>query len=105
MATASRTRVRHRSIAPSARGTGYLDFSANVPIIDKVTLNGHVGYTRYSSDLRDQGLPGYYDYKIGGTYDLGSGFAAAAAVVGANKRGYYGDVNKARFIATISKTM
>lgn len=90
---------------PSGRGTGYVDFSANVPVVDKVTFNGHVGYTRYASDLRDQGLPSYYDYKLGATYDLGSGFAAAAAIVGASKRGFYGDINKARAILTISKTL
>ena len=27
--------------------------SANYPVIDKLTLNAHVGYTRYASDLRD----------------------------------------------------
>ena len=120
---------------PKGRNTGYLDLSANYPIVDKWTLNAHVGYTRYSSDLRnasdtttvgcvapsaagrshalgttvctttDLGVPNFYDYKIGVTYDIGSGFTAAAAYVGANKKNFYGDINKARAIFTISKTL
>ncbi len=90
---------------PRGRGTSYVDFTANVPVIDKVTFNGHLGYTRYATGLRDGGIPGYWDYKLGATYDLGSGFAAAAGIVGANKQGFYGDINKARFIASISKSM
>ena len=49
---------------PSGRDTGYLDFTANYPVIDKVTLNAHLGYTRFASDLRDVpavGVPDYYD--------------------------------------------
>jgi uncharacterized protein (TIGR02001 family) len=118
---------------PKGRNTGYLDLSANYPLVDKWTLNAHVGYTRYSSDLRhasdsfdctvpdvagrshalgttvcsttDLGVPNFYDYKLGVTYDLGSGFSAAAAYVGASKRSFYGDINKPRAILTISKTM
>ena len=118
---------------PKGRNTGYLDLSANYPIVDKWTLNAHLGYTRYASDLRDArdsagtcpssvsgrsrplgtvgctvnelGVPNFYDYKIGVTYDLGSGFSAAAAYVGANKRSFYGDINKPRAILTISKSM
>lgn len=97
---------------PKGRNTGYIDLSANVPLMDKLTLNGHAGYTRYASDLRNAatastslGVPNYYDYKLGVTYDLGSGFSAAGAWVGANKKNFYGDINKARAIFTISKTM
>jgi len=123
---------------PKGSNTGYLDLSGNFPIVDKWTLNAHVGYTRYSKDLRDAryavpaltipapppggktgvlrapgtpgstvdlGVPNFYDYKLGVTYDLGSGFSAAGAWVGANKKNFYGDINKARAIFTISKTM
>lgn len=90
---------------PSGRGTGYLDLSGNYEISKGVTANGHLGYTRYASGLRDQGLPTYIDYRVGVTYDLGSGFSLAGAIAGANKQGYYGDINKARLIATISKTL
>ncbi len=98
------------------QGTGYLDFSVNYPLIDKLTLNAHAGYTHYSSDLRhatldseggpvDIGVPNYWDYKLGVTYDLGSGFSAAGAYVGASKKSFYGDVNSGRGILTLSKTM
>ena len=98
---------------PKGRNTLYFDLSANYPLVDKLTLNAHVGYTRYASDLRDVrdgagvgiGVPNYTDYKLGVTYDLGSGFSAAGAIVGATKKDYYHDINKARAIFTISKVM
>ncbi len=101
---------------PSGRNTGYLDLSANYPVIDKLTLNAHLGYTHLASKLRTAtvttggvmtsvGLPSFYDYKLGLTYDLGSGFSVAGALVGASKKSFYGDVNKAHPILTLSKTM
>ena len=95
----------------SGRNTGYLDLAANFPVATALTLNTHLGYTRYSSDLRNNvfvngvALPNYYDYKVGVTYDLGSGFSVAGAVVGANKKDFYDPINKTRFIATITKSM
>ena len=53
----------------------------------------------------DTAVPNFYDYRIGLAYDLGSGFSVSAAVAGANKRGFYGDINKTRGILTISKAM
>jgi uncharacterized protein (TIGR02001 family) len=98
---------------PKGRNTLYFDLSGNYPLVDKLTLNAHVGYTRYASDLRNVkdgtganiGVPSFTDYKIGVTYDLGSGFSAAGALVGATKKDFYGDINKARVILTISKVM
>ena len=94
----------------SGRNTGYVDLSANFPLVDALTLNTHVGYTRYSSDLRNNvSVPNYYDYKLGVTYDLskfaGSGVSISGAVVGANKKDFYGDINKVRFIATLTKSL
>jgi uncharacterized protein (TIGR02001 family) len=94
----------------TGRNTGYLDLSANFPVVEGLTINTHVGYTRYAADLRDNvGVPNYYDYKLGVTYDLskfaGSGVSIAGAVVGANKKDFYGDINKARVILTLSKTL
>jgi uncharacterized protein (TIGR02001 family) len=94
----------------SGRNTGYLDLTANFPVVENLTLNTHVGYTRYASDLRNSvGVPNYYDYKAGVTYDLskvaGAGVSISGAVVGASKKNYYGDINKARFIATLTKTL
>ena len=97
---------------PKGRNTGYIEGNAGYPLIDKLTLNAHLGYTRLAGDLRDArsttvdaSYPSFYDYRIGVTYDLGSGFAAAAAVAGASERGFYGDINKPRVILTLSKTL
>lgn len=87
------------------RHTGYLDFAANYEIVKGVTLNGHIGYTRFSKDVRDDGVQSYVDYKAGATYDLGSGFAVGAAFIGAGKKDYWGDINKGRFIVTLTKSM
>jgi hypothetical protein len=35
----------------------------------------------------------------------GKGTSIAGAVVGANKKNWYGDINKARFIVTLSKSL
>jgi uncharacterized protein (TIGR02001 family) len=76
----------------TGRNTGYLDLAANFPVVEGLTVNTHVGYTRYAKDLRDNvGVPNYYDYKLGVTYDMskfaGAGVSISGAVVGANKRG------------------
>ena len=70
----------------------------------KVTLKAALGYTHFSSDIRDMGIPNYIDYSVGGAYDLGDGFSLAAAVAGANKKSFFGDVNKTRLILTLAKT-
>ncbi|CAN5918195.1 TorF family putative porin [soil metagenome] len=88
-----------------ARNTGYLDLAANYEVAKGLTLNGHVGYTSFSSDAKDNGAKNYTDYKVGLTYDLGSGFSVAGAYVGANKKSTYGDINKGRAILTITKSM
>ena len=53
----------------------------------------------------DIGLPNYYDYKIGLTYEVLPGLSVAGAYVGANKKDYFGDINKPRVILSISKSM
>jgi uncharacterized protein (TIGR02001 family) len=110
---------------PKGTGTSYFDISANYPLMDKLVVNAHFGYTLYASKLRNAsyttsvsdgdggtitttngiGVPNYSDWKIGATYDLGSGFSLAGAVVGASKRDFYGNINKTRGIITISKSM
>jgi uncharacterized protein (TIGR02001 family) len=109
------------SLSSKGRNTGYLDLSANYPVVDKLVLNAHLGYTRFTSDLRNAsyssscdsstpcthnvGVPDYTDWKIGLTYDLGSGFSVAGAVVGASKKSFYGDANSTRAIVTFSKSL
>jgi uncharacterized protein (TIGR02001 family) len=103
------------------QNTGYIELNASFPLMDKLTLVGHVGYTNFAKDLNkasfddglggtiDVGLKDYTDYKVGLTYDMstlvGAGTSAAIAYVGANKTGFYGDINKGRVILTFSKAM
>lgn len=88
------------------RGTLYGDLSANYEVVKGVTLNGHIGGTRLTSDTKDiHGLPSFIDYKFGATYDLGTGFSLAGAYVGATKKDAWGDANKGRFIVSLTKAM
>ena len=90
------------------RNTGYFDLSGNYEVIKGLTLNAHAGFTQFSGAAKDAGagsVVNYTDYKLGATYDLGSGFSAAGAFVGADKRNVFGDINKPRFILTLTKVM
>ena len=85
------------------RNTGYLNFAVAQEVMPKVTLKAAVGFTRFSSDIKDSGVPNYMDYSVGGAYDLGDGFSLSAAWVGANKTGAFGFVNKGRAIVSLTK--
>jgi uncharacterized protein (TIGR02001 family) len=87
---------------PNGRNTGYLSLTAGYEVITGLTLDGAVGFSRFRSST---GLEDYYDYKLGATYELGSGFSLGGHVVGANKKDFYGDINKTRFILTLTKAM
>jgi uncharacterized protein (TIGR02001 family) len=89
----------------SGRNTGYLDLSGNYEVVKGVTLNGHVGYTHLKSGLSDAAHDSYVDYKAGATYDLGSGYSVAGALIGASKKSVWGDANKSRLVLTVSKSM
>jgi uncharacterized protein (TIGR02001 family) len=74
-----------------ARGSYYLDLSANYPIADTWTLNAHVGYQKYTGTAAfvtagqsNDDWFSYTDWKLGITKDLGSGWSALA---------YYSDTN------------
>jgi uncharacterized protein (TIGR02001 family) len=87
------------------RNTGYLNLSFVQEIVPKLTLKAAVGYTRFASDIKDLGVPNYVDYGLGVAYDFGSGLSLYGGVQGANKKAFFGDVNKARAIVTLSKTL
>jgi uncharacterized protein (TIGR02001 family) len=87
------------------RNTGYLDLSANYEVIKSLTLNGHIAQTRFSGGAKTAGAVNYIDYKIGATYDFGSGVTLAGAYVAADKKSVYGDINKGRVIVTLAKTL
>jgi uncharacterized protein (TIGR02001 family) len=88
------------------RNSGYLELNGEMEVASGITLIGHIGTTRFSSDAKDTGaVVNYSDYKVGAAFDLGNGFSAEAAYVGANKKSFYGDLNKARVIFTLSKSL
>ena len=85
--------------------TGYLNLAFAQEIAPSLTLKAAVGYTRFASDIKDLGVPNYVDYAVGVSYDFGGGVALYGGVQGANKKNFYGDVNKARAIVTLSKAL
>ncbi|XAH24056.1 TorF family putative porin [Xylophilus sp. GW821-FHT01B05] len=85
--------------------TGYLNLAYSQEIIPKVTLKGAIGYTRFASDIKDLGVPNYVDYSVGAAYDFGDGLSLSGSVVGANKKDFFGFVNKNRFVVALTKTM
>ena len=87
------------------RNTGYLNLAFAQEVAPKLTIKASVGFTQFASDIKDNGVPNYMDYSVGGAYDLGEGFTLGANVVGANKRGFFGPVNKNRLIVSITKTL
>jgi uncharacterized protein (TIGR02001 family) len=87
------------------RNTGYLNLGFAQEVAPSLTLKAAVGWTHFASDIKDLDVPNYIDYAVGVSYDFGSGLALYGGVQGANKKGYFGDVNKARAIVTLSKTL
>jgi len=87
------------------RNTGYLSFAVAQEVAPNTTLKASVGFTRFASDIKDTGAPNYMDYSVGGAYDFGGGLSLAAAIAGANKKSFFGDVNKPRLLLTLTKTL
>ena len=87
------------------RNTGYLGFAFAQEVAPSITVKASVGFTRFASDIKDLGVPNYMDYSVGGAYDFGGGLSLGAAVVGANKKAFFGHVNKSRVIVTLTKTL
>lgn len=87
------------------QNTGYLNLGFAQEVAPSLTLKANIGYTRFASDIKDLGVPNYVDYAVGVSYDFGSGVALYGGVQGANKKAFFGDVNKARAIVTLSKTL
>ena len=99
--TLSRDYFAYAGPGLKGRNTGYLNLAFAQEVAPSVMVKASVGFTRFGGDIT---APNFMDYSVGGAYDLGNGFSAAAAVTGANKKAYFGDVNKARLIVTLAKT-
>lgn len=87
------------------RNTGYLGLAFAQEVAPSITFKAAVGFTRFASDIKDLGVPNYMDYSVGGAYDFGDGLSLGAAVAGANKKAFFGHVNKSRVIVTLTKTL
>ncbi|MBL0140909.1 MAG: hypothetical protein IPP91_02315 [Betaproteobacteria bacterium] len=80
---------------PDSEGSDYLELSVNHPVTAKLTLNGVVGHQRYRGSQPAAGQQfdnGNFDYtvwKLGATYDFGSGFTAGAYYKGTDANPLY----------------
>ena len=103
---------------PNAKGSTYLDLSANYPIGDTgYTLGAHYGKQTYKGSTSDAAKAGgadptYADYRLSVTKDLGIGYSASLtysktnAATGAGK--FYNvlnkDLGKGTVVAALSRT-
>lgn len=63
-----------------SKGSDYLELTVNQPLTDKITLNALLGKQRYKGTQNgfDNSNFDYVVWKIGATYDFGSGWTAGA---------------------------
>ncbi len=63
---------------PNSDGSQYIELAANPQITDKLTFNGILGYQKYAgrNGSFDNNDLSYAVYKLGLTYDIGSGWNA-----------------------------
>jgi uncharacterized protein (TIGR02001 family) len=88
---------------PDSKRSGYLDLGANLPVMEGLVLNLHVGRQR----VKNNGALSYTDYKVGLTKDLG--FASASlAWIRADTSAYVDprgrNLGKSAAVVSISKT-
>jgi uncharacterized protein (TIGR02001 family) len=92
-------------------GSYYLDLGADVPVMDGLVLNAHVGRFVFKQDtvVLTNTAYNYTDWKIGVTKDFGNGLSGALAATGTNasslwnfnSTGYLGDT---KGIVSLTKT-
>jgi len=93
-------------------GSYYLDLGADVPVMESLTINAHVGRFVFKQDatILTNSSYDYSDWKIGLTKDFGNGLTGALAATGTNANetawnfrgtGYLGDT---KGVVTVTKT-
>jgi len=93
-------------------GSYYLDLGADVPVMDGLVLNAHVGRFVFKQDtvVLTNTAYNYSDWKVGLTKDFGDGLTGAVAATGTNasetlwnfnSTGYLGDT---KGIVSLTKT-
>ena len=100
--TLSRDYFAYAGPGLKGRNTGYLNLAFAQEVAPSFMLKASVGFTRFGGDIT---APDFADYSVGGAYDFGGGLSLGAAVVGANKKAFFGHVNKSRVIVTLTKTL
>lgn len=87
-----------------SKNSGYLDVGANIPLVEKLTLNLHAGH----QEVKNGDAYAYSDWKAGVTYDFGVVTVAAAAVGTNAKESSYTVkdkfLGKTGAVLTVSKT-
>lgn len=73
---------------PNSEGSYFIEGNIAYPVMDKVTLTGHLGYQKF----KNNDALSYTVYKLGAVYDFGSGFTAGA---------YYKDTDADEGIYTV----
>ncbi len=76
------------------KGTSYIDLSANIPLMDDLTLGLHVGHTDVKAKLvtplaSGADNPDYTDYKIGLTKTFKDGWNVGVAYAKSNNSSFY----------------
>ncbi len=95
---------------PESEGSDFLEANLAYPIVDKLTLTGHVGHQRYKGTQAHgfhNGDLSYTVWKLGGVYDFGNGLNAGAYVKGTDAEGALytikgKDWSKDRLVAFVS---
>ena len=88
---------------PDSKQSGYLDLGANLPLMEGLLLNLHVGRQR----VKNNGALSYTDYKVGLTKDLGVA-SVSLAWIRADTEGYLSpqgrNLGKSAAVLSVSKT-
>ena len=93
----------------NSKGSSYVDLTLNYDLGNSVTLNGHVGNQMVSNNISGTNFS-YTDYKLGATYDLGSGMNIAGAYISTNAGDAYligntgQNAGKGKFVVSLTKT-
>jgi uncharacterized protein (TIGR02001 family) len=76
------------------KGTIYPEVNVNYPLMDNLTLVGHVGYTHYAEKLAAPNVngkddPSYVDWKLGVSWVWKDGWTLGAYYVDTSNKDYY----------------
>lgn len=76
---------------PDSEGTSYIQLDAHYPLIDKLTLDAHIGHQMFKGNSGgvSNSENNYSDWSLGGTYSLPQDWSVSLAYVDSNvKKGF-----------------